>query len=134
MKGGTTVAEKKKLTRVEILKAMLEAGEEVKELKVKVGDETLVFQYRPMGWLAKSRCLSVATEYRAEMIGKETVVKVTIHQDVYKKAALREMLVEPPIPMTDTVLDSLPSEIGDQFEAIIPNPLTSGEAAAPKKG
>jgi len=129
------VAEAKN-ARVEALQAILEAGQEIKELEVKVGRETMVFRYRPLGWLAKSKCISEATEYRSSGTDAKggAMIAVILHQDIYKRMALQEMLVDPPIPMTEKVLDSLPSEVGDQFEGIIPSPFTVAESAGPKKG
>lgn len=116
------------------LQALLEAGNEVRELTVTIGDTELLFRYRPLSWLEKSEIISEATEYRATTDrGGELVVKVVLHQDVYKRLALARMLVDPPVPMTDQVLRRLPNEVGDQFEAIIPSPFTTGGMAGAKK-
>ena len=126
-------------SKIAALQAMLDASQELRELSVAIpGDEEpLVFHYKPLTWVQKTRILSEATEYRqgTKVInGKEQpAVSVVLHADVYFKLALQTMLVNPPVPMTDTVLEGLSTEIGAQFETIIPSPLTSGDAVNVKK-
>lgn len=126
-----------KLEGIELLQAFLEAGgEDVEKLEVEINGKTVTFQYKPLGWMGKSRCVSAATEYVPHQDAKGTMsVKVTFHMDVYKKAALREMLVDPPIPMTDAVLEKIPEPVGVQLDAIIPDPFgVVQETTAVKKG
>jgi hypothetical protein len=116
----------------EILQAMLEANSDLEVLTVRFGEDELDFHYRPLGWLAKSRCVSAATEYSSD-INPETkaqVVRANFRYDIFKKAALREMISNPPFPLTDSLLDRLPEEVGAQFDAIIPDPFSSGAGAA----
>jgi hypothetical protein len=125
--------------KIAALQAILAASQELRELKVVVEgeEEPLVFYYKPLTWLQKSRILSEATEYRPEtkeVNGKDvTKVFVVLHQDVYNKLSLQQMLVNPPIPMSDTVLEGLPPEIGQQFEVIIPPPISTAGIPATKK-
>jgi hypothetical protein len=128
-----------KSTKLAATLAVLEAGQQTQELTVTLeGDnEPLVFRYRPLGWLAKSRAISDATEFVAKPTkdGKDFEVSSVFHLDRYKVVALRAMLVDPPIPMSDQILENLPPEIGEQFDAIIPDPFTVPKvAAAVKKG
>lgn len=125
--------------KIAALQAMLEAGQELRELRVTIPgeEEQLLFHYRPLTWLQKSRVLSEATEYRpvTKLVnGQEQVtVTVVLHQDIYNKLALQLMLVDSPIPMTDKVLEGLPADIGAQFDPIIPPPMSTGGALEAKK-
>jgi hypothetical protein len=125
--------------KVQILQAVLASAQEVLTLEVLIPgeEEPVTFRYKRLTWLQKSRILSEATEYRPAIVEKDgkqqTMVTVVLHQDIYSKLALQAMLIDPPIPMTDTVLEGLPPEIGAQFDTIIPNPMTMPVAEASKK-
>lgn len=126
----------KKMEGIALLQAFLESGEDVIPLTVQLGENEVVFQYKPLTWTGKSRCVSAATEYLSGTDAKGgQIVKVVFHMDAYKKACLREMMVNPPVPMTDAILDKLPESIGAQFDAIIPDPFgVADQVAAVKKG
>jgi hypothetical protein len=130
-----------KKDRIAATLAVLEAGQLTKELEIRITDdpdeEPLVFRYRPLGWLAKSRAVSAASEFAARQKGDsgEYEVSTIFHLDIYKVVALRAMLVDPPIPLDDKVLENMSPEIGEQFDTIIPDPFTvPAKAAAIKKG
>lgn len=119
---------------VELLQAMLESGRKIQDLVLDIQGHEITVKYRPLTWLEKSDVLSEALEYRVQNTGGEMELVVKIHHDVFRRAALKKMIVECPLPLTsDKVLDSLPVEIGEQLEKIIPSPFSSEQASALKK-
>jgi len=47
--------------------------------------------------------------------------------DKYYIAALNEMIINPPFPLTETFWNALPREVGIQLENLIPNPFKINE-------
>lgn len=107
---------------MELLQALLQADSSTDTLMLVVAGKSIPIVYKRMGWMAKSRCVSEATKF---VPSPGTPGGVTIHfaWDVYKKAALKEMVVSSPIPLTDTVIEKLGEEAGNQLELIIPDPF-----------
>lgn len=116
------------LEGMELLQALLEAGPSTDTLQLKIAGKTVPVVYKPMGWMAKSRCVSAATQYIPEQ-GKngQMSIRVVFAMDVYQKRALAEMVVSSPIPLTDVVLEKLPEDIGRQLEVIIPDPFATAQ-------
>lgn len=118
------------------IQALLEAttGAE-KFIDVLFHGHTLRFHYHELSWTAKSRCISTATIYGTKVnpVTKQEEVTGSFRLDIYNKQVLKEILVDPPIPITENLLDRLPSEVGEQFETIIPNPFGSLEVAEQQK-
>lgn len=122
---------------LELLKYMMESNQEAVPVTLTFGDlGEFEFQYRPLGWMGKSRCVTGATEYAPEYdkAGNVTGVKSIFHLDVYKAAAVKEMFnideLDNPVPFTDQTLNSLSEELGSQLDPLIPDPFSS----APKAG
>lgn len=124
------------LSGLQLLQALAQSGDKLDELEVPIAGQNVKFYYRKLGWLAKSRCISYATEYSAETGAKgQPQVKVTFRLDKYKMAALQEMLVNPPVPMTEALLEKLDESVGAVFDSIIPDPeSTAPKAETVKKG
>ncbi len=121
---------------MDLLQAALEAGKQPETLILKIGGHDIEIRYRPLTWLEKSEVLSLALEYTTTEGDKKGATELTarLRHDIFRREALKRMIIESPIPITSpAVLDKLPSEIGDQLEAIIPSPFTSAQAEAVKK-
>jgi hypothetical protein len=119
--------------KMALLQAILESGGDTGVLTLRIAGEEYDFKYRPLGYLAKSRCVSLATEYVPEVgAGGQMEVRARFRLDVYKRAAIKEMFgpkeLGNPVPITDALLDALSVEVGEQFDAVIPDPF--GTAAA----
>ena len=59
--------------------------------------------------------------------GGQLDITARLHLDVYKRNALKEMFgtkeLGNPVPFTDNLLNALSVEIGEQFDAVIPDPF-----------
>lgn len=112
----------------EIIKEMLEDSSSSTPLNIMYKGRSFDLYYKKLNWLAKSRCVSAATEYGAsgekDMNGNP-IIKGIFRLDVYKKEVLKEILANPPFPLTDNLLERIPDEIGSQLEGIIPDPFTA---------
>lgn len=126
---------------LDLLQHLLESGSTVQDLDLNVpGLGDYVFHYQPLGYLAKSRCVSAATEYMPELNNAGAVIgiKSVFRLDIYKKLAIKEMFgdkgLKNPVPITDQLLEKLSEDIGSQFDAVIPDPFGSpSKLAAVKK-
>ena len=106
---------------------LLSELDDVETLIVTIKGKEIEFQYRSLGWLAKSECLSLATDYKTtgeRDSNGDPQVKAVFHIDVWKAEVLKRILVDPPIPITDQLLARLPEEVGIQFDSIIPSPMS----------
>jgi hypothetical protein len=114
-----------KASAQEIAALLLTESSAEDELTIRIDDEhEFTVVYRPLSWLAKSRCVSAATKYEMSTDSNAQEVNASFRLDVYYKMALKEMIVRSPVPLTDVMIDRLPSRVGEQFNAIIPNPFT----------
>ena len=112
------------------LHEMMAQANRTTPLVVRVAGKDITFNYKKLGWLGKNRCISIAMEYYAE--GAE--VKGRLHLDRYKAAALGQMLVDPPWPITTQVLEALDDEAGAAFDSIIPDPFDTGSKRVSASG
>lgn len=114
----------------EILAAILQAAGDEESLTVQVSDEVeFEVGWRPLGWAAKSRAVSAATEYVSDknpQTGAD-IVRAVFHLDVFKKKALLEMVTRCPFTLSESVIEKFPEHVGAQFDAIIPDPFSSTE-------
>lgn len=117
-------------TGSEILAAILQSGGDEESITIVVDEET-AFEvgWRPLGWAAKSRAVSAATEYVSDKnpaTGAD-IVRAIFHLDTFKKRALVEMVTRCPFTLSESVIEKFPEHIGAQFDAIIPDPFSSSE-------
>ena len=119
---------------MEFLQAALDAGKQTEELVLVIQGHEITIRWRQLTWLEKSEVLSAALEYTA-VDGKDgPELQAKLRHDVFRREALKRMIVESPIPITsDNVLNNLPTEIGEQLEKIIPSPFSSEQATTTKK-
>lgn len=118
---------------MELLQALMEAGGTVGKLELEYRDKTYTMWYRPLGYMAKSKCVSMATEYvpifkegsRTEVVDMYSRFRL----DIYRRECLKEMFkdekLENPVPITDVLLDRLMDDVGEQLSGIIPDPGSS---------
>ncbi len=136
-KAKETKTDEKPPVPMDLLQAALESGKQTDTLVLQIGGHDVPIRYRPLTWLEKSEVLSLALEYTTAEGDQKGATELTarLRHDIFRREALKRMIIESPIPITsDAVMDKLPSEIGDQLEAIIPSPFTSAQAEAVKKG
>jgi len=108
----------------ELLLKLMSAATKTDSVTVQIGDESITLRYKKLGWLAKNRCLSSATEYSSQ--NPNSALNVTFHLDVYKALVLQEILIDPPFPLTPTSLEAIPEEVGVVLDTIIPLPFDTG--------
>jgi hypothetical protein len=113
-----------------LLQAMFEAASETRTMELEFRGERFEVRWRPLPWLAKSRCVSAATVYEATPEGAVARFRL----DVYLREALKEMIVEAPFPITDQVLSNLPEEVGSRLGSIVPDPFADAGMEAAGKG
>ena len=112
----------------EILAKMLVEANKIHTIELDIYGEILTLSYRKLHWKKTSKAMSYAMEYNQDPTDKTKVVG-TFRLDTYYVYALREMIVNPPFPLTDTVFDAIPQEAGEKLQALMPNPLSAGATA-----
>lgn len=115
---------------IALLQAMMATGQVVSTLVLNVpGYGDVEFRYKPLGYIAKSKCVSEATEYIPSFApdGKLADIKSVFRMDIYKRSALREMFGDRSlgnkVPITDKLVESMSEELGAQFDEVIPDPF-----------
>lgn len=129
----TAAAPPAELNGSTLVRHILEAGAEVQTLllTVKGVEEPVPFRYKKLGYLAKSRCVSLATDYVGDVdsVGNASV-KAVFHLEKYKREAIKVMFGDKAlnnlVPITDAVIDALDEDMGEQFDSILPNPFGTG--------
>lgn len=105
---------------LDILHAILSAQDTEKEIVLDIDGMELVLGYKELSWMAKSRCISKATQLSQ---GNNGEGNMTFRIDIYNKECIKEMITNSPFPITDQIIEKLPVNAGVQLESIIPNPF-----------
>lgn len=108
---------------MDALQMILAKANEVNSIELNIYGEKITLNYKPLGWRSINRSLSAAMEY-GQTVEDQGSVSSRFRIDKYYIAALNEMIVNPPFPLTETFWNALPREVGIQLEAIIPNPFS----------
>lgn len=118
------------MSEADIVARLLAQANSTKPLKVTILGEEFTFNYRDLGWMGKNKAMSQAMEYYGE--GNE--IRGRINLDRYKFYCLSYMLVNPPFPITEKIIEAFDEETGAQFDEIIPNPFDTGTARVAATG
>lgn len=119
------------LSGAELVQGLAAKAEQTTALTIVWEGRSFTVRYKRLNWIAKARCVAAATTLAQApnpITGRDET-RLTFRVDLYKRAALKEMIVEFPIKLTDMVIDILDDEIGSQLDVIIPDPNASLEEA-----
>lgn len=91
------------------------------------GKDVVIVMKRP-SWFARNKAISKATEYEVTEVeddhgNKQQELTTRLRLDKYYKALLRELIVQAPFGRSDAALESLPADLGQQLEKILPGPF-----------
>jgi len=116
----------------ELLQAILSRAEEVTPVTLDLGGGLeLELELKPLGWMARSRAVSEASEVRAGEAGGDPVTVFRL--DRYYAHCLRAMVVSSPFPLTTQVIERLGPAVGLQLERLIPPPFEAMALEATEK-